>query len=279
MTELDNFHFRIEGNDQGPKIVFLHGLLGSLANWRKITSAFTNQYHMLSFDQRGHGRSFHPNDGYTPTDYANDVRILLNEFGWSKVFIVGHSMGARNALEFAHLYPERVKGLIVEDIPLSKIAENATRMEDLIRSVPVPFPNRRVAKEYFLNDFVSQWRARPQVEMLGQFFFANIVENAEGQGVWRFNMPGIIQTIRSGRKRDWTEPLRDIMVPTLLIRGAQSDELLRDEYERILQLSPLIQGVEVADAGHWVHTDQTQRFCSILENFIQSVQTVASRSP
>jgi esterase len=275
MAQLDNFHFQIDGNPSGPKVVFLHGLLGSAVNWRKITAKFANVYHMLTYDQRGHGRSFQPTDGYAPVDYAADLHVILNELGWDKVFLVGHSMGARNALEFTHLYPERARGLVLEDIPATKPLENSSKTETMIRAAPVPFATRRAAKEFFLNDFVQMFRDRPQVEMLGQFFYANIVENEQGQGVWRFHMPGIIQTIRVGRSRDWNTVLKTLQVSTLLIRGSTSDELSHEDYQMICALNPLIQGVEIAPAGHWVHTDQPEQFCVAVENFIQSVKMLA----
>ena len=272
---LDNFHFQIDGVDGGPRVVFLHGLLGSLANWRKITSRFADRYQMLTFDQRGHGRSFQPTDGYLPVDYATDLQQILQALKWDKVFVVGHSMGARNAMEFASLFPEMLQGLILEDLPAVHVLENASRLEQMIRSVPVPFVNRRAAKEYFLNEFPRQFADRPQAPMLGQFFYANVVENDQGQGVWRFHMPGIIQTIRSGRAKDWRETLRTLQVPTLMIRGSNSDEISADEFAQLVELNPLIQGLEIGPAGHWVHHDQPEKFAVAVENFIQSIKLLA----
>jgi len=41
---------------------------------------------------------------------------ILDELQWQKVNLVGHSMGGRNALEFAHEHPERLQSLVIEDI-------------------------------------------------------------------------------------------------------------------------------------------------------------------
>jgi pimeloyl-ACP methyl ester carboxylesterase len=50
------------------------------------------------------------------SDYAGDLKGILDELGWQKIHLVGHSMGGRNAFHFAGLYPERVQKLVVEDI-------------------------------------------------------------------------------------------------------------------------------------------------------------------
>src|SRR4051812_15656878 len=113
---LSQFHHQIAGNPAGHKLVFLHGLMGSASNWRKITPAFENDYQILIYDQRGHGRSFKPISGYTPADFAGDLKNIIDELGWEKIHLVGHSMGGRNALEFAQLFPRRIDHLVIEDI-------------------------------------------------------------------------------------------------------------------------------------------------------------------
>jgi esterase len=96
-------------------IVFLHGLMGFAANWGKIWPYFQENHPILVLDQRGHGRSAKPANGYSPTDYAQDLQALLANLGWEEIHIVGHSMGGRVALRFASLYPEKTKSLTLED--------------------------------------------------------------------------------------------------------------------------------------------------------------------
>ena len=69
---LQNFKYELAGQEGQPKLVFLHGVMGSGANWRKITSLLQDRFQILTFDQRGHGRSFKPKSGYAPEDYAGN---------------------------------------------------------------------------------------------------------------------------------------------------------------------------------------------------------------
>jgi len=85
MSYLDNFNFQLVGKELGPKLVFLHGLMGSGANWRKIVKEFSDQFQVLTFDQRGHGRSFQPENAYSPKDYSEDLLKILKELGWDKI--------------------------------------------------------------------------------------------------------------------------------------------------------------------------------------------------
>ena len=129
MLVRERFHYDILGLNSEKKLVFLHGLMGRGLNWRKITPHFEKEYQILIFDQRGHGKSFHPPKGYAPEDYAQDLEDILEELGWKEVYLVGHSMGARNAMSFSAKFTHRVKKLVVEDIGPHRRGEALVRIK------------------------------------------------------------------------------------------------------------------------------------------------------
>ncbi len=257
---ISNFNSDIRGLESGPKLVFLHGLMGSWANWRRIITAFESKYHILSFDQRGHGRSFRPEAGYSPEAYAEDLLKILDELNWGKVSIVGHSMGGRNAFVFAADQPERVEKLVIEDIGPEGSAQSVRKIELLLGRVPTPFNDKRVAKETILGAFENQ--------VLAQYFYSNIAEVSPGVFDWRFSKEAILQSVREGRDRDRWDYWEKLKSPTLLIRGDRSDELDQETYEKMLAKNPTSTGVIIPDAGHWVHFDQPQLFIEALQNFL-----------
>src|SRR5690606_37393571 len=122
-------------------------------NWRKITSALQQEYEILIFDQRGHGRSFHPKDSYQPEDYARDLEQILDELDWKTILLVGHSMGGRNALVFASQFPHRVNALVLVDISPEADERAVERIEFLLNLVPVPFESKEKAKVFFEEEF------------------------------------------------------------------------------------------------------------------------------
>src|ERR1700722_10818094 len=140
---IKDFHYFISGRPQSDKtapwIVFLHGMLGSAANWRRITPAFEGDFRILVYDQRGHGKSFHPLRGYAPEDFAEDLRFLMDHLEIEKANLVGHSMGGRNALCFSGLSPERVSHLVIEDIGPEGSVKNGLELVKKLKAVPVPF--------------------------------------------------------------------------------------------------------------------------------------------
>lgn len=267
MAVLEKFHHQITGPSSGPKLVFLHGVLGFAANWRTIAKAFESEFQVLAFDQRGHGRSFKPAVGYSPRDYATDLLDIIDELGWSRIHLVGHSMGGRNALQFAIDHPERVERLVIEDIGPTINRTGSDFIFRLLDAIPVPFPSKREAKAFFETTFLEIFKDTAKKEGLAAYLYANIVEDEQKRGVWRFFEPGMRESVEQGRAGERWNEIGSLEMPTLLIRGEYSKDLPRDVYERILRENPRIQGVEIQGAGHWVHSDQPEAFIAALRSF------------
>lgn len=262
MLALENFHYQISGaSDGAPWIIFLHGLLGSSRNWLKITPAFEVNFKVLVFDQRGHGKSFKPSTGYAPEDFAGDLKFLMDELGIERSFLVGHSMGGRNALCFAANFPERVSKLVIEDIGPVGAPSLGFDLVKKLRAVPVPFSDKKLAKEYLEKNFSD-----PKLAM---FLYTSIGLDGDGRAVWSFNLDTIVEIIEKGRGQPRWKDIEALKGSTLLIRGEKSEELPRSEFDEVLNRNKNIKGVEIAGAGHWVHFEKPAEFISEVKKFIQ----------
>lgn len=264
---LKQLHHQITGPEGGPKLVFLHGAMGFAANWRRIAKAFEGVHRILAYDQRGHGRSAQPLSGYAPRDFANDLRDALDELKWDRVTLVGHSMGGRTALEFASLHPTRLQRLVIEDIGPRMNPRAAGFLIELLNSIPVPFSGKRAAREWFDGEFLRLYANHPKREGLAEFLYANLVEDERKQAIWRFYEPGIKAAIAQGRAQDRWPQFEALEMPTLMVRGELSEDLPKDMYEESLRRNPRVEGVEIAGAGHWVHSDRPEEFIACLRAF------------
>jgi esterase len=266
MSDQPYFNYRIQGEDSENRWVFMHGLMGYLQNWGAVTRALVPRQ-TLTYDQRGHGQSFQPKTGYTAQDYASDADQLTRDLGWDQFTLVGHSMGGRNALHFAHLYPEKVKRLIIEDIGPESRPMAHQYYEKMLASVPTPFSSREQVQNFFKNEWKDRFQPKEKIEVLSAFLAANIVEKSPGHWDWRFWPSGIIESVREGRKDESWLQIKNLKCPTLWIRGENSQELSKESFNKILQANSLIQGVVIPEAGHWVHSEKTQAFVQALLAF------------
>lgn len=264
---MDQFNYQLSGPENGRRWVFLHGLMGFGLNWRKIVQNLEATERVLTYDQRGHGKSIKPANGYSPEDFADDLYKIAQDLGWDRFILVGHSMGGRNALIFANKYPQMVERLVIEDIGPDSNPDAPRYFENMLGKIPTPFPSKQAAKDFFMNQFLTISRSLGQPDTLGGYLYANLIETPDGKADWRFRKEAIVLTARQGRASDHWKELRRLNMPTLIIRGERSEELPRAIYDRMLLANPNIQGIEISNAGHWVHSDQPQEFLKALKDF------------
>lgn len=267
---LSQFNYQLVGPEDGQRWVFLHGLMGYALNWRKIISGLESTERVFSYDQRGHGKSFKPLTGYAAEDYADDLFLITEELGWERFILVGHSMGARNAMMFAHKFPEKVERLVLEDIGPEGKPEAIKYYQDLLGLVPTPFANKLAAKEFFLNEFPQKLKVlggHENANTLGQYFYSNLIDTSENTVDWRFSKEAILASVRLGRAKDHWSELRQLPMSTLVVRGQNSTELSPEVFARMIVSNPRIEGVEIPNAGHWVHSEQSQEFLRVIRQF------------
>lgn len=266
---LDNFHYSVLGTNTEQRIVFVHGLMAFAANWRKIAGRLESEYQCLIYDQRGHGRSFKPESGYSPELLAEDLDKITTELGWTKFHLVGHSMGARVAMVFANRYPERLHTLTLEDMGPDIQPESYKYYENMLNRVPTPFASKEDLKTFFDQEFLKVFTPKEDPKVLAGFLQANIEEKPNGQYDWRFSKQAIVDIVKEGHIQDrWLE-VSSFKMPVLLIRGEKSHIFTREVFEKMLQVNPMISGVEVPDTGHWVHYEKFAEFTDILREFLQ----------
>ncbi|MEL6670499.1 MAG: alpha/beta fold hydrolase, partial [Bacteroidota bacterium] len=100
---------------QGPPLIILHGLFGTLDNWQTLGKRWAKDHTVFLVDQRNHGRSPHL-DGHNYPLMAEDLADFMEGEWLHEAIILGHSMGGKTAMQLALHYPDLVKALIVVDI-------------------------------------------------------------------------------------------------------------------------------------------------------------------
>ena len=132
--------FRRSG--QGPAVVLIHGVGLQKAVWAPQIAALDPDHTVIAVDMFGHGASSRPSDVPTLAEYAEAVRAVLDETGIAKATVVGHSMGALVALEFALTYPDRTTGVVALNAVFCRTAAQraaiAARVDELDGGATLP---------------------------------------------------------------------------------------------------------------------------------------------
>jgi pimeloyl-ACP methyl ester carboxylesterase len=103
--------------ESGPPLVFVHGYTGDITDWRHQLPAFAPSFRVLIFDLRGHGSSEASTDRslYSIGHFADEVEAVIDEFGFERYHLLGHSMGGAVVQEIALRSPHRLLSLTLHD--------------------------------------------------------------------------------------------------------------------------------------------------------------------
>ncbi len=106
----------IERDKNKPVIIFIHGLASNHTRWSEFiaNTSLGEHFNLLRIDLMGHGLSLQRRR-VTRKEWCEDIAALLQHEGFGKAFIIGHSLGAQVAIEFAYLHPEYCNGLVLID--------------------------------------------------------------------------------------------------------------------------------------------------------------------
>jgi 3-oxoadipate enol-lactonase len=106
-----NHHYVSKG--EGPPVVLVHALGGSLHAWYGVIENLSLHHHVVALDLRGHGRSGAGRANFSIETWAQDVDALISVLELPAVTLVGHSMGSLVAQHLAVTRPEVVDSLVL----------------------------------------------------------------------------------------------------------------------------------------------------------------------
>lgn len=137
------YHVRRWGDPARPALFLLHGWLDNSATFADLVAGLLPGWQVLAPDWRGFGLSEWPQDGYWFPDYLADLDALLaQEAVDGPAILVGHSLGAQVASQYAGLRPERVRrlvlldGLMLPDDAAERAPDRLVQWLDALRQEP-----------------------------------------------------------------------------------------------------------------------------------------------
>lgn len=97
----------------GDPLVLIMGLGGDLQGWALQVPELAKHHRVITFDNRGAGRTSAPDRPYSIARMAEDTVALMDRLGIEKASVLGFSMGGFIAQEMALAHPDRVDKLIL----------------------------------------------------------------------------------------------------------------------------------------------------------------------
>jgi pimeloyl-ACP methyl ester carboxylesterase len=262
-------HYVEWGAPSAPTIVALHGLRSFAYTWEPVALPLADRFRIIALDQRGRGQSdWDPQRRYHASEYVRDLETLADHLALERFVILGHSMGGANAIVYASRHADRLAGLVIEDMGPGASAQSAgaDRIRRELLNTPDSFANPEEAAAFWrrqrpnISEAAVQARVRYSMKQVGG-----------GRMAWRHDANGIAQARLNATPEqlvDLWPHVEAVSVPTLLMRGAQSDFLSAQTAADMMERNPRIVCHAVPAAGHYVHDDNLEGFESALHAFL-----------
>jgi non-heme chloroperoxidase len=211
--------------DWGPRnaqpIVFHHGWPLSGDDWDAQMLYFLGKgYRVIAHDRRGHGRSAQVSDGHDMDHYAADVAAVVEHLDLRNAVHIGHSTGGGEATRYVARHGER-QGRVAKLVLIGAVPPLMVQTPANPGGLPIEaFDGVRTSlagnRAQFYLDFASgpfYGFNRPDAKPV-----SSIVQNW-----WRQAMMGAAKAhydgIKAFSETDFTEDLKSITVPTLVMHG------------------------------------------------------------
>ena len=261
-----DLNYEVSGDRRSPAVVFLHGFMGSSADWREILAVIEDHTFRISVDLPGHGASLGlPPDTYTTEGATRAVIRTLDGLEVVRPVVAGYSMGGRLALNLALRYQERCAGLFLESASpgLESAKERAAR-----RAADESKAERLESGDF--ETFLQNWYGQPLFAPLARdedLLYRTIEAK-------RRNDPGeLARSLRgmgTGSQPSMWGELEGLVVPALAIAG-ELDVKYAGISSRMASINPRLKSAVIPGAGHTVHAEAPAAYVSLLWRFVDGL--------
>ena len=255
-------HYEVTGRIGRTPVLMIQGLGASKNAWNLQRIAMATRFRIISFDNRGAGRSDKPTEPFTLEQMADDAIAVLDAAGIETAHVVGASMGGVISQIVAVKYPHRVRSLTL----VCTACRNHPWRQELLQSWAKTAEEKgmiEVGKE------AAQWVMSPRSfrRLVPAFTWMGPLAALRPRHSFVSQIHAILDT-----REDLVDQLSTITAPTMVIVGNQDILTPRGDSEEIAERIPNSELVVISGAAHGLMMEHSSTFNKILIEFLQRTE-------
>ncbi|NNK16453.1 MAG: 3-oxoadipate enol-lactonase [Sulfitobacter sp.] len=248
-------HYRVDGPEDGPPVVFSNSLGTDMRLWDPILPLLPKGLRIIRYDKRGHGLSSCPPAPYTMGSLVTDVERLMDHLGVKDNVFVGLSIGGMTAQGLAVKRLDLVRALVLSNTA-AKIG-TPEMWDERIAAVEKD-GIEALADAVMERWFSAGFRATPELEL-----WRNMLVRGEDAGY-----AGCSAAI-SGT--DFYATTATLRLPALGIAGSEDGSTPPDLVREMMDLIPGSKFHLIRKAGHLPCVEQPEEYAQVLTDFLKGV--------
>jgi pimeloyl-ACP methyl ester carboxylesterase len=258
-------HVELDGPDDAPTVLFVHGVGSSGRTWEWLPAELTANRRVVMVDLRGHGRSDHAPGTYLLPRYGADVAAVLRTVASGPVAVVGNSLGGVVAWWLAQNHPDLVAAALLEDPPLfagETPEAEAGRFRDVFHAVKAVISESRERGlsegETAAHIATIRW-GPPGTPPLGELLTDDGLATM-AFGYHRLDV-GVIDGALDGSTLAAAETRSPVTQPVLVVAAddAAGAAFSTADEERLVPRQPTVEVVRILGSGHRIHDMRAHR--------------------
>jgi pimeloyl-ACP methyl ester carboxylesterase len=253
------------GNPTGPEIVFIHGFSQSHLSWiKQVTSELAKEFHMVTYDLRGHGNSdkpFEPERYKDSKAWADELQAVMDATGLKRPVLAGWSYGGRIMADYLKVHgTAKLAGLNYVDAgQKADPAFVGPNLKNLALMASEDLAVNIAATRVFLHGCFSRQPTAEEYEIMLAF---------------NMMVPPKVRLGLANRPLDIDDILRNLKLPVLVTHGSEdkNSNLIAAEYT-----AKMIPGAKLSvyqGIGHSPFFEDAPRFNAELAAFVRGAQKV-----
>jgi proline iminopeptidase len=268
-TEIDGVGIHYEVDGEGPPLVVVHGGLGlDHVVYRRTLAPLADEVRMITYDQRGNGRSV-PADlaALTMERLADDAAALADHLGLDRFAVLGHSYGGFVAQEVALRHPDRVSSLVLVDTTPGQLGDD--EIEDEHGTGP-PMPAEPVAIVSGPPPVDDAGMAAVMANLLPSYFrHPERVDLDAAVAGTSYRAAAMVRGFEVLATWSSVDRLAAITAPTLVVVGRHD---VFTAWPQSMRIGARIVGAEVVvfeDSGHFPWVEEPERFFPLVREWLR----------
>lgn len=249
---------RTDAGAPAPVAVLVHGVTGWWRTWWRVGPALAERgWRVIGIDLRGHGGSPAISGAMTREEAAEDLAATIGALGVAPVdLVIAHSLGAAVVMDMAHIRPELLRRMVLEDPPGTDRSFDFAFQEQIQRDVRAASerPDEEVARLLAENPAWRDEDARQNVE-----------------GLRRCDIGGIAASLRAAMGSRVSDLAAGLTVPALYLLAAEERSAIWGEQRAELTagMPPGSRLVEM-DSGHVIHRDRFDDYLATILDWLET---------
>lgn len=239
----------------GRPLLILHGLFGSLDNWKTLGNKFAENYEVYLIDQRNHGKSPH-SDVFDYQAMSDDLIEFVEDHYLRGTFVIGHSMGGKTVMNFAQ-HCNLVDKIVIADIAPKAYPPHHIALIEAMEKIDLNSIKSRDEVDELLKEDIST----PSIR---KFLMKNLYWKEKRKLDWKINLPIIKENMNTIIGEIEGERVE---IPTLFIRGELSNYISDFDYSIIKEQFPNSKLETIPQVGHWLHSENPELFYQLVIDF------------